>query len=75
MADLTDWTLTPMIIVGMASSTLIIHHITGWSVPLALIVGLVPGYAVGVCAGLLLAALVEPVLGLVIEIRDKRREK
>lgn len=69
MADLTDFTVTPMVCVGMGVSIAAVKQTTGWDWTLAVVVGFLPGYAVGFCAGLLLAALVGTLLDFCFKIR------
>jgi hypothetical protein len=73
MADLTDFTVTPMICIGMGISIAAVKLTTGLSMPLAVIIGIFPGYIVGVCAGLLLAAVVGTLLDFDFKIRDARK--
>ena len=51
MADLTDVTITPMIPVGIAAATVIIHWLSGWNIWIALVAAVVPGAIAGFFLG------------------------
>lgn len=74
MADLTDFTVTPMIPIGITVAVVVIHQTTECSFPVALVAGFLVGPVLGVCIGFLLTALVRGLFDLALKISDKRKE-